>query len=152
MVQSLEQVRQRLNVYEPDYAILARELGPDAAPHLRTLVTDEDEGIASKAAYLASLLPDQIEIVALAARSSSPVVRVAAAAGAANLSGADVAEPLAGLLDDADVGVRKTALRSATRLQPTELRENVQQMEQADPEDAIRELAREALSHWQEPD
>ena len=152
MVKSLDEVRQQLNVYEPDYAVLARELGPDAAAHLRTLVTDEDEGIASKAAYLASLLPDQSEIVALAARSPSPVVRVAAAAGTANLSGADVAEPLAGLLDDADMGVRKTALRSATRLQPTELRETVQQMQQADPEDAIRQLAREALSHWQAPD
>jgi HEAT repeat protein len=152
MVQSLDAVRQQLNVYEPDYAILTRELGPDAAPHLRALVTDEDEGVASKAAYLASLLPGQAQTLALAARSPSPVVRVAAAAGTANLTGADVVEPLTGLLDDADVGVRKTALRSATRLQATELRETVQQMEQGDPDNAIRQLAREAMSHWQEPD
>lgn len=149
---SAEQVRRRLNVEEPDYAALARELGPDAGPHLRTLVSDGDEGIAAKAAFLASLLPGQAATVALAARSANPVVRLAAASGAANVDEPSVVEPLHHLLEDADVGVRKTALRSAVRRQDADLRPLIQLLEQEDPEVVIKQLARRALAQWPEPD
>ena len=151
MALSVEQVRRRLDVDEPDYRLLARELGPDAAPHLRTLVADDDEAVASKAAYLAGLLPDSAGTLALAARSSNPVVRVAAAAGAANLSEQEVVEPLHALLDDPDPGVRKTALRSAGQAQAARLRERIERMARADPDPAMRRRAGAALSEWPRP-
>jgi HEAT repeat protein len=150
MASSVSEVRRRLNVEEPDYLVLARELGPAAADALQVLVTDEDESVAAKATYLASLLPGRAETVALAARSASPLVRVAAAGAAANLSEENLELALTGLLDDADAGVRRTALRSATRRRVAVLRPKVQHMEEADPENAVRILARGALSQWQD--
>jgi HEAT repeat protein len=148
MASSVMEVRRRLNAEEPDYPALARELGPDAGPHLRVLVTDQDDSVAAKAAYLASLLPGQVDTVALAARSASPLVRVAAAGAATNLGEENIEQPLQGLLDDADAGVRKTALRSTARRRVAGLRQKVQHLQEADPEEAVRSLARDALSQW----
>jgi HEAT repeat protein len=146
----LAEVRRQLNVEEPDYRALARSLGIEAAPHLRALVAGGNQFVAAKAAYLASLLPGQAETVTLAARSAHPVVRLAAADAAANLTEQERVEPLQNLLDDADAGVRKTAVLTASRLRAGALRRKVQHLERTDPEAAVRTTAQKALSHWPE--
>jgi HEAT repeat protein len=92
MVVSKEEMKSRLAKEEIDYRNEAAELTPADIPTLRTLINDPDKLLASKAAYLVSLFPDNAEesINALkdAAQSDSPEVRVAAAAGVRNIRSA----------------------------------------------------------------
>lgn len=146
MAVTLQQVLNQLDTDEPNYPALAA-LGPEAVPHLASLVRGEDAGLASKAAYLASLIQseDSAEVLAVAAGSSHEVVRVAAASGLRNLS-ADQALPLAGrLLDDADAGVRKQALRAAGRLGLGTLEAKVKAVASADTDTALRQVAAQEL-------
>jgi predicted component of type VI protein secretion system len=109
---TMKQVRAHLDRDEPDYPAAAR-LGTDAIPHLTQLVNGHDSMLASKAAYLASLLQDDRSAAVLELAASSPhaEVRVAAAAGIKNLH-----QPATSLmnisLSDGDSGVRSVALRS----------------------------------------
>jgi hypothetical protein len=109
MAVTMKQVRAVLDPEEPDYASGAA-LGPEALPHLDALVNAGDQMLASKAAYLASLIADprSADVVQKAARSANPAVRVAAAAAAPNLK-AGGEEVLRGLAGDPDGGVRKVA-------------------------------------------
>lgn len=107
------QVRAYLEPEEPGYPAAAAALGADALPVLERLVTDADPLLASKAAYLASLIPDEGSgrVLERAARSEHPTVRIAAAAGLPKhpeVSDDAVAE----LLGDRDEGVRKVARKS----------------------------------------
>lgn len=146
MAVTLEQVKQALSAIEPNYPELAR-LGPEALPHLRTLVAGADPGLASKAAYLASLIRDgsSAEIVAQAAGSRQVEVRVAAAAAAKNLPPPEASRLLTRLVGDTDVGVRKTALKSVPAAATPELRRRVEALARADAEPALRQLSTETL-------
>ena len=77
------QVRAYLEPEEPNYPAAAAALGAEALPVLDTLVRGGDPLLASKAAYLASMIPDEqaARVLEQAARSAHPTVRVAAAAG-----------------------------------------------------------------------
>lgn len=110
MAVSMDDVRAALDPEEPNYEEAA-QLGSEALPHLKVLVNSGDSMLASKAAYLASLIEDDraAEVVEDAARSSDPVVRVAAAAAAANLGAAASSNVLRELARDTDPGVRKVA-------------------------------------------
>jgi hypothetical protein len=124
---SMEAVLAVLEPDEPNYD-KAASLGPDALPHLRTLVEGEDPMLAAKAAYAASLLAgDQgKDVVAAAAHSETASVRVAAAAAANNLPTGSAAEVLMDLVDDNDPGVRKVALSSVPADAPPELSAKVE--------------------------
>ena len=119
MAVTMKKVREVLDPEEPDYP-RGVALGPEALPHLEALVNSGDPMLASKATYLASLIEGErsAEIVEQAARSSDPIVRVAAAAAAPNLrSGAS--DLLRQLASDPDPGVRKVAQsRSRQRTVP----------------------------------
>jgi hypothetical protein len=132
MVVTKQQVIEILNVDEPNYPEAAK-LGPDALPHLDTLVKTADPMLASKAAYLASLIQsDQsIDVLRAAAQSDHPEVRVAAAAGARNrvaaaagarksVSDDSINELLSLLNNDQDAGVRKEAAKSLKSIRGTE--------------------------------
>jgi HEAT repeat protein len=150
MAVALDDVRRRLDVDEPNYVLLARELGPEAAEHLRAIAAGEDEYLAAKAVYLAGLLPSgSAAILAEAAANPSPVVRVAAAAALANAADADN-DSLERLLDDDDPGVRRSAVRSVGRRGSTALRANVQRIERDDPEPALRRQASRVLGELTE--
>lgn len=110
---SIEDVRRVLDPDEPDYAAAA-ELGEDALPYLEELVRADDVMVASKAAYAASLISDGADVVATAAASEDPVIRVAAAAAARNLPPERSEQVLLRLSNDADAGIRKVA-RASTR-------------------------------------
>jgi HEAT repeat protein len=143
---TMNDVRQFLDAEEVDYQA-ASLLGPDALPLLDELVRGDDPMLASKATYLASLIPGegQAAILAEAASSGDATVRVAAATGLANLD-EEAAAPLAdGLLADADVGVRKQAVRSAGGFDSPAMAARVRQVADADPEGFLRSIAAEAL-------
>ena len=109
MAVSMEDVRRVPDPEEPDY---------EAAAHwVRGCAAHGDLGhwrrslLASKATYAASLLEDGAgqEIVRIAAESTDPVVRVAAAAAARNLPVPSARDILAELATDDDPGIRKVA-------------------------------------------
>ncbi len=110
MAVTMKDVRAALDPEEPDYD-KAAELGPDALPHLQELVSSADAMLASKATYLASMIADDraVDVVETAARSSEPIVRVAAAAAVGNLAAVPAEGVLRDLAADADPGVRKVA-------------------------------------------
>lgn len=147
MAVSINQVRAALLPEEPDYN-KAAELGPEALPHLRALVRAPDVMLASKATYLASLIDhaDAANVVKEAAQSGDAVVKVAAAAAAANLSGSDAAEVLVPLLSDADVGVRKTAVKSVPPDASNELRSALQQQGDREVHPQLRDLSGQTLN------
>jgi HEAT repeat protein len=146
MALELEEVRKRIDVDEPDYDKLAATLGPEAAPMLAALVEDEDSAVASKAAYLLSMIPGPESQAGLekAARSHDENVRVAAAAGFRNVASRS-SDTLRGLLSDSDPGVRKVALQSVQKVGDRALRDEVQRLAGADQEEGLRAVAREVL-------
>ena len=142
MTVTMEQVRAALDPEEPDYQ-QASQLGPEALPHLEELVGETDALLASKATYMASLIedPHSADILRRASASDRAEVRSAAAGGASNLPPDAASEVLEPLLNDRDVSVRKVALKSVPEEAPSELRETVASLSEADSNPAIRELS-----------
>jgi HEAT repeat protein len=116
MAISLEQVIEVLNPDEPDYSSAAT-LGPEALPHLKTIIEGDDRGLAFKAAHLAGFIPGEraAGVLLSAARSRDAVVRVAAASAVRRLDERDREKLLLELLDDDDHGVRKFAQSAVPR-------------------------------------
>lgn len=144
---TMDQVRSCLDPDEPNYEA-ARHLGPDALPHLQTLVVGNNPLLASKAAYLAGQLSTSQSsvVVALAAQSPYPEVRVAAAAAARHLPAPQAGTVLCTVLADSDVGVRKVALQSAAVVQTHGLKRQIQEMSRNDSNALIRTLAAQTLN------
>jgi hypothetical protein len=108
------QVRAYLEPEEPNYQAAAAALGAEALPVLESLIQSADPLLASKAAYLASMIPGEQAARAMeqAARSDHPTVRVAAAAGLRKRS--DLSDDVTNaLMADPDQGVRKVAAKAA---------------------------------------
>lgn len=148
-----EDVIQVVAPEEPDYESAAK-LGPDALPHLREIADGSDAMLASKAAYVASLIEDDgaISVLETAAHNDDVTVRVAAAAGIANLRGRDVAGVVAQLLDDPDGGVRRCALESMPGATGLQLRGRLETLQDEDPDESIRLAAAKALDRASIPD
>lgn len=140
---TMQQILARLDTDEPEYAALAA-LGPEAIPHLKVLVRSDDPGIASKAAYLATLIESDESADVIEAASASPqeTVRVAAAAGMRNLTAAKAAPWIERLLDDSDPGVRKQALQTVGALRLS-LDPRVKKIATSDPEKELRQIAKD---------
>ena len=119
MAVTMNDVRAALDPEEPNYERAAK-LGAEALPHLEALVNSGDTMLASKATYLASLIKDgkSTDIIATAAQSDDPAVRVAAAAAASNLTASGASPILEELVGDPDPGVRKVA-RTSVPAKPT---------------------------------
>jgi hypothetical protein len=127
MPTDMEKVKAALNPEEPDYQKAAQQLGADALPHLEQLIGGNDRSLAAKAAYLAGMIGGEksVPAVAKAARSTHAVVRIAAAQAAANLPAQQSDPILLQLVDDADIGVQKLAMRSAPSAMSDALRTRV---------------------------
>lgn len=143
---TMEDVRAALDPDEVDYPEASR-LGPDALPHLLTLVREAEPGLAAKAAYLAGAIEsDQSEgVVAAAAVNDDARVRVAAAQAAAMLPPESASRVLGNLMLDDDQGVQKLALRSVSAGLSSEVRDKVAEVSESAPDPALREIAAEAL-------
>jgi hypothetical protein len=129
----MEQVKAALDPEEPDYAKAAKQLGADALPHLEKIIGGSDTSLAAKATYLAGLIGGDrsVPAVAKAARSTQAVVRIAAAAAAAHLPAQHSDPVLLQLVDDADHGVQKLAMRSAPAAMSDALRARVNSLQAA---------------------
>lgn len=138
---------------EPDYES-AGKLGPDALPHLREIVDGSDAMLASKAAYIASLIEDDgaIAVLETAANNEDVTVRVAAAAGVANLRGRDATGVVEQLIEDSDNGVRRCALESMSEAAGAQLRSRLEVLQHEDPDESIRLAASKALDRASIPD
>jgi len=103
--------------------------------------------LASKAAYLASLIPgaESAGILEKAAQHDHAVVRVAAAAGLHNLPGADAARLVQRSLLDSDAGVRKSSLNVIETAKLSSMKPDVERLAAADPELFLREHAQRTL-------
>ena len=143
-----EQVRAVLDLDEPDYEEAAAQLGPDALPLLHRFVEGGDPNRASKAAYLAGRIgdPGAVPILELAADSTDPGVRAAAASGARHI-GTAAESVLLTLLDDDDPAVRKTALRASPPQPSEELLAKLQVLREVEPEPMVREVAAEVFAN-----
>lgn len=130
MAITMQDVRAWLDRDELDYPAAAAALGAGAVPHLKQLVQGRDPMLASKAAYLASLIraPDALGVLELATTRGEAAVRVAAAAALRNLDpvAAKKADAVAKRLNaDKDAGVRRLVVQSragkaAPKRTPTE--------------------------------
>ena len=141
MAVTMQQVLARIDKDEPDYARAAK-LGRGALPHLRQIVEADDPMLASKAAYLASLIggADAIELLDQAANRREPEVRVAVAHALRNTKDAPP-KLLERLLGDEDAGVRKLALTTVGGLRVRALQGKVATIAKRDPESFIRDAA-----------
>jgi HEAT repeat protein len=146
MAVTMSDVRARLDPEEIDYPAAA-ELGPEALPLLLELIRGDDPMLASKAAYLASLIPGNEQLPALSAAATSPhaAIRVAAASGLRNLSEEDADALADNLLGDPDIGVRKQVLRAAAGFSSERMAERLRRVADEDPEEALRDLAATTL-------
>ncbi|MFF0292758.1 HEAT repeat domain-containing protein [Kitasatospora sp. NPDC004614] len=110
MAVTMEDVLKLLAPEEPNYAGV-EALGAEGVPFLESLLHGSDPMLASKAAYAASLLPAATghDVVADAARSDNPLLRVAAAGATRNLPTPSAAVVLADLVSDSDASVRRRA-------------------------------------------
>ena len=142
MAITLKDVRAHLDPDEVDY-LAARKLGPQAIPFLLELVQGGDLALASKAAYLASMIlsPRSAAVLEKAAASQEAVVRVAAASAIRNLSEADAEKVMDLMKNDPDAGVRKVVLKSVSQLKSRRLAAKAKKMAENDPEPFIRDLA-----------
>ena len=145
MAVTLQDVVRQLNRDEPDY-VRAAQLGPEALPHLRQLIEGDDLGLAAKATYLAGIMnaDESTRLLEIAARHPDPVVRVAAAASARNLTRITASLAVT-FLDDADSGVRKWGLRSVEVNQPQGIKPNLEKIMKDDPDIGLRERARKVI-------
>lgn len=139
---TMKDVRTQLEPDEPDYG-KAAQLGVDAIPYLKELVNGPDTMLASKAAYLASLIKTEnsISVLENAASSPEPIVRVAVASGLRNLSEENANRVSNLLIEDRDAGVRKVTLKSISQFQSPALIDKVRKLASEDPESFIRDLA-----------
>lgn len=146
MTITMSEVRSHLDRDEVDYDEAAA-LGPQALPLLQELVAGDDPMLASKAAYLASLIPgeQQAQVLEMAARSADPLVRVAAASGLGNLDERNAESLADGLLGDDDLGVRKLAIRSVARFGSDPMAVRLRRVADNDPDETMRDLAAQQI-------
>jgi hypothetical protein len=146
MAITMQTVRALLSRDEVNY-LEAQRLGPEAIPFLKELVQGGDLNLASKAAYLASLIANEgaTEVLEAAAARQEAVVRVAVAAGIRNLPTATAERVMDRLQSDSDIGVRRVMLNSVSNLKSPQLTAKVQKIAENDPEPSIRKVAGEAV-------
>jgi len=147
MAITLEQVRALLAADEPNYLALAR-LGPQLLPHLRSLIASRDEHYASKAAALASRIDDEraVQVLRDAAKSPSPLVRLAVAGGIRKSRRPSAAGVLMALLNDSDAGVRRLAMKASAMRPNSALLAKIGDLKARDPAPNVRSLATRILS------
>jgi len=143
-----EHLASRLLDDEPDYVGLARR-GAQLLPALRALIGGRDETLAARAASLAGFIDDDraASLLAIAARSSSPSVRLATAAALQTTRRPAAVGMLMALLDDGDVGVRKFAIRSSVTHSDPRLHAKVASLGARDPSPALRQIAMAAIGN-----
>jgi len=145
MPMTLSELRTRLSEIEPTERMY-EGIGPSEVPVLRQLLDDEEAWLAARAVYALSRIntPEAHAAVAEAAGSPRPELRVAAAVNAPRLPPELSDRVLDLLLDDGNVGVRKFAIKASDKNSPR-LRGKLESIVTSDPDNVLRQLAREHL-------
>ena len=143
----LDQVRSWLDSDEPNYKKLAT-LGAQLLPHLSTLVKGTIVSRAAKAASLAGLIDNDkaVEVLSVAAKHPSPIVRLAAAGALRRMNRPAAASVLMTLLTDKDSGVRKLAVKSASVRPNPALMAKIAELGSKDPAPSVRLFAAKLAS------
>lgn len=143
---TMQQVINQLDREEPDYAQAAR-LGSEALPHLLTLIQGGNLALAAKAASLAGVINAgrSAAVLEIAAQHPEPVVRVAAAASAKNLTSIPTSLAL-NLLNDSDAGVRKWTLKALEVHHPAGIKTKVEEIIKNDPDVGLRNRAKQIIN------
>jgi HEAT repeat protein len=143
MTITMKDVLAQLEPDELDYEAAAEKLGTDALPFLKELVNAPNTMMASKAAYLASLIKSETSVLVLqdAAHRTEPTIRVAAASGLRNLSEENANKVTDIFIQDKDAGVRKVMLNSISRFKSPKLKAKIKMISEKDSEPFIREIA-----------
>jgi HEAT repeat protein len=147
MAMTMNDVRAALDPDEPNCG-RAKGLGPAALPFLLELVRGGDLGLASKATYLASLIPSDtsVRVIEAAAATNEPILRVAAASGLQNLKPTHAERVLKTLRHDADPGVRKVMVKSAAKVRSPRIAAALKQIAKSDPEPFVRDTTARLLA------
>ncbi len=120
-----------INLDEPDYVAIVSKLSQDDIPTLIELSKHSNPAIATKAISCLGLMKSDKALNGIqeAAKHSNPVIRVAAAHSIRNMVNVrGSVQVLEGLLDDADIGVRKFALKTVDAANISSLKEKVKAM------------------------
>jgi hypothetical protein len=143
---TLQDVIDQLDREEPDYTQAAR-LGPDALPLSASSSRANNIALASNAAFLAGQINGEgsVQVLEVAAHHPDPVVRVAAAGSAKDVT--NLTSTLTGtFLNDTDSGVRKWGLRTLEVARPQGISPSVERIMNDDPDLALRELALKVIN------
>lgn len=145
---TMEQVREKLEMIEPDY-VDAAMLGEEAMPFLDRLASGNDPMLAPKAVHVAGLIGGDhaVRVIRKATDSRDPIMRVQAAAVARHLPQEAAEDILLGLLDDTDAGVRNFALKTikVMAVLPAAIQTKIKTLSTSDPEPFIRDFSDEVL-------
>lgn len=146
MTMTREDLRIALSREELDYPALAAALSAAEIPLVREFAMGDDAMLATKAVYLASLIDADaaVDIVDVAARSPTEVVRIAAASALVNLPETRRSEIALGLLDDPSLDIKKLTLIAVERPTPA-LQAKIRALATRTGVERLRELAEERL-------
>lgn len=145
MTATPEELRLWLSNEEPNYPELASRLDESDRPALAELAEADDVMLASKAVYLASLLPGGHDVALRAAGHPDPVMRAAAASAVANLE-ADRRDEVADLLlGRGDPAIEKVAIRGVGESPGPRVSAKLRELADASDSELIRDMSRAAL-------
>lgn len=148
MAHTKDELIKMINLDEPDYPEIVARLSKDDIPLLNELATDPNPAIATKAISCLGFMNDERAMIGVekAAKSSNPVLRVAASHALRNMSSMPAAERvLDKLLDDDDIGVKKFALKTVEASKFSGLKEKVRQMHSKESNEHIKNLSKQVM-------
>jgi HEAT repeat protein len=147
---TLEELKQQLSSIEVDDATYVG-IGPSEVPLLEQIVGDPETWLAGRAIFALSQVRSDAAtaVMARAAGDPRPEVRVAVAASAKNLPPAAANGILLQGLNDAELGVRKFAVRSVAPGHNAEVQTRLRDLENEDPARYIRDAAGSKVSEIQ---
>ena len=147
MALSKEELRLLLSNEEPNYPEIAAKIDADSIPALDALSTDADIMTATKAVYLASLLPNTKAhaVVTKASKSSNALLKIASASALVNLPDATKHKIAEKLITDADVSVQKLVINSVQTTASSKLKEQIKALSTDSPSQFIKSISLEKL-------
>ena len=147
MALSKEELRLLLSNEEPNYPEIAAKIDADSIPALDALSTDADIMTATKAVYLASLLPNANAhaVVTKASKSANALLKIAAASALVNLPDATKYKIAEKLITDADVSVQKLVINSVQTTASPKLKEQIKALSTDSPSEFIKSISLKKL-------
>lgn len=149
MTKSMPDIRRQLSDIEPSEDTY-QGLGPDEVGLLRELLDDDEAWLAARSVHALSRIDDDEARTALREATGSPrmELRVAAASATGALPAELADEILSTLLDDANIGVKKTAVKSVSGRNGDAIRRRIQDMTAEEENARLREIAQEQTDQF----